>query len=53
MVVISGEIGTMLIPFPKDKHFIDRDGILNRIKRLLEDITISPRVALVGFGGVG
>ena len=53
MVVTSGVIGTVLIPFPKDKQFIDRDGIIDRIKRLLEDTTSSPRVALVGFGGVG
>jgi hypothetical protein len=45
-------VGKIVIPFPRDRDFVDRTGIIDQITKLLE-MKGSPRVALVGFGGVG
>jgi hypothetical protein len=46
-------MGMTLIPFPRDDNFVDRAGTIDQIKEMLEEKENSPRVALVGLGGVG
>ncbi|KAG9514605.1 purine and uridine phosphorylase, partial [Aureobasidium melanogenum] len=41
------------VPFEKDEHFVGREAFLGRIAELVEDTHHSPRVALVGLGGIG
>ena len=42
---------TIIIPFGRDKHFVPRAAILDKVEQL--NAEPSSRVALVGLGGVG
>lgn len=45
--------GKILVPLPPDEDFVGREGVMERITDILERGQGSPRVALVGLGGVG
>ena len=47
------QTGRIVLPYPRDKHFVPRADTIDRIKEALGDASDSPRVALVGLGGVG
>ena len=42
-----------MVPFAKDEDFVGRQALLAQVGKLLEDTRHSPRVALVGLGGIG
>lgn len=42
---------TIIIPFGRDKDFVWRDAIFDKVQRLCDEP--ASRVALVGLGGVG
>ncbi|KAB8360901.1 hypothetical protein FH972_024634 [Carpinus fangiana] len=43
----------MLMKYPRDVNFVGREKILLNVRRRIESATGSPRIALVGLGGVG
>ncbi|KAM0324875.1 hypothetical protein ACHAQA_007841 [Verticillium albo-atrum] len=51
--VVSERRGHHYLPLSKNRHFVGRTEIINRLKKKLFDDDTTARVAVVGLGGVG